>query len=115
MWVIALISSCVGALIFLTSFFYKTAEQQAASAVIGVAFAVIPYCIIRSFLELIRKRKNKLINPQLQSLIEIRKCPECGENILNKAISCIFCGYKFNLDDIKRNEQEIPLVKNSKI
>lgn len=115
MWVITLIFSCVGALIFLTSFFYKSAEQQTASAVIGIAFAVIPYCIARSLSKLITRRNNKSIYSQTQSLREIKKCPECGEIILNKAISCIFCGHKFNLDDIKRNEQTNSLVMNNKI
>jgi hypothetical protein len=115
MWVIALICSCVGAFIFLASFFYKSAEQQTASAVIGVAFAVIPYCILRSLSEFTTRKENKIVYSQTQSLRKIKKCPECGEDIFNKAISCIFCGHKFNLDDIKKNEQKTSMETNSKI
>jgi len=106
MWIIALICSCVGAFIIFASFFYKSVEQQTAIAIIGVAVAVIPYCIVRSLVELITIKKNKLMCSQTLYPPESKKCPECGEKILNKALNCIFCGYKFNLNDIKRNDQK---------
>jgi predicted RNA-binding Zn-ribbon protein involved in translation (DUF1610 family) len=100
MWIIALICSCAGALIILTSFFYKTAVQQTTVVAIGIAVTVIPYCIVRSLTEIINeKKRKKVMYSQTRYQRETKKCPECGEDILNKALSCIFCGHKYNLDD----------------
>jgi predicted RNA-binding Zn-ribbon protein involved in translation (DUF1610 family) len=45
------------------------------------------------------KKTKKVMYSQTRYQRETKKCPECGEDILNKALSCIFCGHKYNLDD----------------
>ena len=47
--------------------------------------------------------------------VELKKCPQCGEDILNKAINCIFCGYMYNLDYIQRKiGKELDIIVNKK-
>ena len=52
LWVITIISSCLGALFILMGFSQGTAPAQAASFACAVAFAVIPYVFTRAAQEL---------------------------------------------------------------
>lgn len=53
MWVVTIIMSLIGAIIGFTGMHTATsAPQEAAAAAMGLAWAVIPYCIARAFTEL---------------------------------------------------------------
>ncbi len=54
-WVLTIIGSLIGTLLLFSSFLAEGAPQQAALAAMAVGFAVLPYCIARSFNELKKK------------------------------------------------------------
>jgi hypothetical protein len=55
-WFLSIISSLIGAIVAVALIGWANgAPQQAAGAAIGIAWAVIPYCIARAVSELDRK------------------------------------------------------------
>ncbi|MBC3421781.1 hypothetical protein [Pseudomonas sp. RW3S2] len=53
MWVVTIIMSLIGAIIGFTGMHAATsAPQEAAAAAMGLAWAVIPYCIAKALTEL---------------------------------------------------------------
>lgn len=53
MWIVTIIMSLIGAVLGFGGIHLATsAPQEAASAAMGLAFAVIPYCIAKAFTEL---------------------------------------------------------------
>jgi len=53
MWVVTIIMSLIGGLIGFSGMQAATsAPQEAAAAAMGLAWAVIPYCIAKAFTEL---------------------------------------------------------------
>jgi len=58
-WVITILCSLVGALVaFIGVSAANGAPQEAASAAMGMAFAVIPYCLARAVSEISSSNKN---------------------------------------------------------
>jgi hypothetical protein len=54
-WVVTIVSSCFGALFATVGVLAANgAPQEAASAAIGIAFAVIPYCVSRAISEIVK-------------------------------------------------------------
>jgi hypothetical protein len=54
-WIVTTLGVCAGAITMLTGLADATgAPQQAAAAVMGVGFAVIPYCLTRASSEIRR-------------------------------------------------------------
>ena len=106
MWIITIIGSFLGALIILISLSLNLALQQTTAA-IGIAFAIIPYCMARSLSEL-KKEKEKNKSPYSQTYYqrERKKCPKCGEIVADEALNCIFCDHEFDLEEIVRQEHE---------
>lgn len=52
-WIVTVLGSLLGgAIMFFGVLFANGAPQEAAAAAVGVAFAVIPYCIARAAKEL---------------------------------------------------------------
>lgn len=57
--VLTLIGACLGALTFLVGIFSANgAPQEAAAAGMGIALAVIPYCIGRALFEMSRESQD---------------------------------------------------------
>ncbi|MDH0023851.1 hypothetical protein [Pseudomonas monteilii] len=53
MWIVTIIMSLIGAVVgFGGMYLANGAPQEAASAAIGLACAVIPYCVAKAFTEL---------------------------------------------------------------
>lgn len=84
LWVLTAIGSVLGALVALIGIMgAKGAPQEAAAAAIGIAFAVIPYCLARaaSAMELINSFENNNAS-----------CSECKESVRRDAKKCKHCG-----------------------
>ena len=106
MWIVTIIGSCIGAFIIIISFILNLAVQKGATA-IGISLAVIPYCIARSVTELKKKKNdNKLVNPQTFYQKETKKCPKCAEVVAKRALNCIFCGHKFDWEEILKQDHK---------
>ncbi|MBM3273184.1 hypothetical protein FJY94_08100 [Candidatus Kaiserbacteria bacterium] len=61
LWVVTAIGSALGALIaFFGMFAANGAPQEAAAAAMGIAFAVIPYCLARAVTEIGAAKKADL-------------------------------------------------------
>lgn len=84
LWFLAVIGAVIGALImFFGVSAAKSAPQEAAIAAIGIASAVIPYCLARAV-------------AAIESMNSLEKynesCPECKEVVRSDALKCKHCG-----------------------
>ena len=78
LWGVTVISSFVGGLCLMLAFVAANgAPQEAALAAMGVAFAVIPYCIARA-----------------SAVLGRVECLQCAELIRGQAKQCPYCGIK---------------------
>jgi hypothetical protein len=76
LWGLTIASSLFGTLFVVSALFLsKGAPQEAAGAALGVAFAVIPYCIARA-----------------HAMLGRTECPRCDERIGKRAMVCPHCG-----------------------
>ena len=62
LWVVTIISSCIGGIILLFTLVSSSgAPQEAAGAAIAIAFTVIPYCIARAYEKLRQESLAKVL------------------------------------------------------
>jgi hypothetical protein len=90
LWVLTIIGCIVGGFIAVAGILGANgAPQEAAAAAVGVACAVIPYCLARaasemgqSFLRIDRKNLHMGLSP----------CFDCGEPVSTEALEGPHCG-----------------------
>jgi hypothetical protein len=63
-WIITILGSCIGGLFMFGAFLESGAPQQAASAALGIGFAVIPYCLARAVSEIQSKSSPTAAAPE---------------------------------------------------
>jgi hypothetical protein len=85
LWILTIVGSILGAFIAIVGVVNANgAPQEASASAMGVACAVIPYCLARSWSEV-----GKLDDKRLP--FSLTPCPECGNGISLDARMCPHC------------------------
>ena len=91
LWVLTIVGSLLGGfIVFLGVFATNGAPQEAAAAAIGVACAVIPYCIARAVSEL-----SEPVESDKKLSMGLAPCPDCAKPVSLEAAICPRCGRLF--------------------
>jgi len=90
LWILTIVGAIIGGFIAIVGVLAANgAPQEASAAAMGVACAVIPYCLARSFSE--------IGGPDTKRLpFSLAPCPDCGIGISLEAPSCPNCGKPFD-------------------
>ena len=95
LWVITTICSVLGALTAVIGILAANgAPQEAAAAAMGVAFAVIPYCLARAVSESMVALPTTEAQPKVASE-NYSPCKKCSESIIHNSKICRFCNTKY--------------------